>query len=199
MRGKFRHEPPKAFGSTHHLASWMRRDMDFQIAKKASKHVTRVYANTVATAAGNNLYQLLSISNTPNLDQQATLSLPGQVEESAIISSIQLRVMVSGNAGDIIEALLYKDNAGLLGTQPPSAIFTQNRSLAIEDLRKYTLGYAVGVVNSTSTFANMRIRIRKKALRRIGPMVETDKLDLAVNCQRIGTIFAAGEIRWRSS
>lgn len=147
-----------------------------------SSHVFR-YHNVdnaaVITANTTTTFPLLTSSDDPDYEVGGDFSTSCQCEEGAVVRGIDLNLNIAhGTAGTPFELMIAKDiNANLTATTPAS-LFSNNPGSAIRELRKYAVCYKAFFMPTDKLEKNLRLRIRKSALRRIGQMHEDDVLRL---------------------
>lgn len=106
-----------------------------------------------------------------------------QVPLYSRMTGIRLSLNVLGTSGtaNVIRWFLYKKPDGeSLITSLASPFHSSSDSPTQRELRKYTLAKGIVVTNPSSASAILRLRISRKAMARVSPWRENDKLTLLV-------------------
>lgn len=152
-------------------------------AASTSKHVYRYHNidSAAVLAAGTTTIPLLTSSDDPDYEVGGDFATSCQCEEGAFITGIDLNLNFQHTiASTAFEIMIAKDINGNLSAVTPANLFSNNPGSAIRELRKMCVAYRAFHIPTDNLERNLRLRVRKSALRRIGQMHEDDVLRLYV-------------------
>lgn len=148
-------------------------------------HRFRYRSTSIAlTAAGTTQIQLMNATDNPDYDVGGDFSTACQCETGSRITSIDINIkMKSFDNAKTIEVMVWKDPDGLISSMTPADLFVNDQTSGNMLLRKYALAYRMFLPVSGTANTEFHIRIKRKAMRRIGVMADTDNLRMAVTLE----------------
>lgn len=172
------------------------------LVNKAVEHrnVSRVRMMNVALpSAATTTYTLLACDDDPDYDLTSDNTTVAEVQPFSKIVKIDLHCRIEPSTGNTIEWMLIKDPDGLFtASQPaPSTLFTADVTLTTMAVRKYALAYGwFKAVSTTKDALQTNFRIKRAAIKRIGSLLDGDKLLLIIAnpSAGAGTIIVTGTI-----
>lgn len=147
----------------------------------ASKHVFRYHNidNALSLPAGLTNTTLLASGDDPDYELGGNFTTACQCEEGAVITGIDLNLNFQHTvAGTAFEVILYKDTNGILSAAgiSPSNLFSNSATANVQLLRKNCIAYKAFHIPTDKLERNLRVRVKKSALARIGQLKEDDAL-----------------------
>lgn len=138
----------------------------------------RFLAFTVTQGTNTDL-NLLVCDDDPDYDQLIDSVTPAECAPGSRILAIQMHFQWVANGGDneLVEWILFKNRDGVIAAGTGiGTLYTQDLTATGRFLRKDTIAAGHTIFDSNHATPEIRINIPRKALRRLGPMQENDKL-----------------------
>lgn len=180
----------------------LNRHIDNRIMRANSKlRSVRVRINGLSlTNASNTAVTLLNCDDDPDYDLGIDGTNVAEVPPHTAIVDIKLKMQMANlTSNNMIEWMIYKDPDAIIGAKLPSSLFTQDLSSDVLILRKYCVMYNYAVPTGGYDRPGGTLRIRNKALRRIGDMEDGDVFRMQINNPgaSIGKLYLTGIITVR--
>lgn len=173
------------------------------LARKAvmTTHVHRVRGIGVSTGdAATTHFDLLLADDDPDYDVTSNLTTIAECEAKSRLKSIQLNMILkTTQENHTLEWMLYRDPDEVLeaGGVTPATLFTADVTAFTALLRKNALAYGFFRASTNKDAHSTRIRISRKAMRRVVQMNDLDRIKLAITASDVvtaGTIDIWGRI-----